>query len=96
MNLVFNLRPIDYVTPAEGDVTASSGCAVPAGAETVASLTFYSDKTEIGFLTLYKKTDDKGNADFYACTENTTTLVKISKTQTEGVLKDMEDVLSES
>lgn len=95
---LFNLRPIDYVIPKEEEAVSSGpfGCATPQGCETVASLTFYGEREEIGFLTVYKKQDEEGKPEFFACTENTEALVKVSKTQTENLLKDMEDVLSES
>jgi len=91
---VFNLRPTDYVESGKGTTAEAPGCAAPAGGEIVADLSFYGEKEELGFLTLYRKSDEKGEPDFYACTENTAGLVKVSKTQTESVLKDMEDVLT--
>ncbi len=95
---MFNLRPIDYVIPGkeEAVTTGPFGCPIPQGCEIVASLTFYGEREEIGFMTLYKKEDEEGKPEFFACTENTETLVKISKTQTENLIKDMEDVLGAS
>ena len=95
---LLQLRPSEYVVPGKGEAVEAArfGCAAPQGSETLASFTFLGEKEEIGFLTIYRKEDDKGKTDFYACTENTGALVKISKTQSENLMEDMEDILGES
>jgi hypothetical protein len=94
---VFTLRPMDYPVPEQGKTEAGpNGCAVPAGVETVVSITFFSDKKEIGFLTVYKKTGEPEKAEFLACTEHTGAVVLVSKIQAENLLKDLADLLPES
>ena len=39
---------------------------------------------------------EKGDAAYYACSEHTEIVVKVPKTQAETLLKDLEDVLSDS
>jgi hypothetical protein len=90
---LFALRPTDYVRPhyAEEDV----GCVAPPASAQELRLTFYSRKKEIGFLTVYKGTDEKGDATYYACSEHSEIVVKVPKTQVETLLTDLEDVLSD-
>jgi len=94
---VFTLRPMDYVVPEPGAPEAGPyGCVTLPGAETAASITFFGDKKEIGFLTVYKKTGEQDKVEYFACTENTNALVMVSKIQAENLLKDMADILPES
>jgi hypothetical protein len=91
---VFSLRPMDYpVLEPEKSETGPNGCVVPAGAEPVTSITFFSDKKEIGFLTVYKLTSGPDKSEFYACTEHTGAVVLVSKIQAENLLKDLADIL---
>lgn len=94
---LLQLRPIEYVIPGQAATeTGSYGCETPESSEIVASFTFLGEKEEIGFLTIYKKEGDPGKTDYYACTENTGAVVKISKTQSESLMGDMDDILSGS
>ncbi len=87
------LRAMGYVgLPVGGE---AGGCAAPAGSSEVLRLTFFGASREIGFLRLYKGSDEKGEPAYYACSEHSGTLVKIPKTQAETLLEDLEDVLSD-
>ena len=90
---LFALRPTDYVRPPEGE--EAGGCVAPPDSTQELRLMFYSRKKEIGFLTLYKGTDEKGDATYYACSEHSEIAVKVPKTQVETLLTDLEDVLSD-
>ena len=91
---LFSLRPINYVFPEGGSAKAGPpGCVAPTGAETAASVTLFGEKKEIGFLTVYQKTDEEDRTEYFACTEKTDAVVTISKTQAETLLKDMQDLL---
>jgi len=91
---VFSLRPVDYLA---GDLALAEpdayGCGAPPGAETAASVSFQGERKQVGFLTVYRKTDDKGKTDYFACTEMTNAVALVSKTQAEGLLKDLDDLL---
>jgi hypothetical protein len=94
---VFTLRPVDYVVPEEGaSETGHYGCQSPSGAVVAAAISFLSDTKEIGFLTVYKKAGEQDKVEYYACTENTNAVVKVSKIQAENLLKDMADLLPEA
>jgi len=94
---VFTLRPMDYVVPEEGSPeTGDYGCVAPPGAEITAVISFLSDTKEIGFLTVYKRIGEKDKVQYFACTENTNAVVKVSKVQAENLLKDMADLLPDA
>lgn len=90
---LFTLRPIDYLPPPDGE--QAGACTAPQGASQALALTFYGPNTEIGFLTVYKGTDEKGGETYFACSEHTEITVKVPKTQAENLLKDLDDVLAE-
>ena len=90
---LFALRPTDYVLPPDGE--EREGCISPTGSVQELAITFHGPSKEIGFITLYKETDDDGGSTYYACSEHTEIIVKVPKTQAENLLKDMEDVLSD-
>jgi hypothetical protein len=90
---LFALRPTDYVRSLDGE--EDGGCIAPPHSAQELSLTFHSRKQEIGFLTVYKGTDEKGDATYYACSEHSEIVVKVPKTQAETLLTDLEDVLSD-
>ena len=90
---LFTLRPTDYVPPLDGE--EAGRCTAPPGFAQALALTFYGPDKEIGFLTVYKGTDEKGNETYCACSEHTEITVKVPKTQAENLLKDLDDVLAE-
>jgi hypothetical protein len=90
---LFTLRPTGYVRPPEGE--GDRGCVAPPDCTEELNLILYSEKKEIGFLKVYKGTDETGETAYYACSEHTEMVVKVPKTQAETLLEDMEDVLSD-
>jgi hypothetical protein len=90
---LFTLRPTAYVRPPGGE--EDGRCVAPQDSEQALRLTFHSRKKEIGFLTVFKGTDEKGDAAYYACSEHSEILTKVPKTQAETLLTDLEDVLAD-
>jgi len=90
VNKLWHLSPIDFLPVPE---TEAKGCPFPPEAVYVCSLLFFSEAKEIGFMKIYKGKDEKGEPEYYACTENTGAVVKLSKSQAENFIKDLEDVM---
>jgi hypothetical protein len=72
------------------------GCSGGPDADPALTLTFFDRQKEIGFSTFHKNTGQGGDAQYSVCTDNTDCLVSIPKVQVEGLLQDLEDVLSET
>jgi len=93
VNKLWQLSPIDYLAIPEAETKA---CAFPQDAVYVSSFLFFSQDRELGFMKIFKGKDEKGNPDYYACSENTEAVVKLSRSQIESLLKDLEDVMGKS
>ncbi len=94
MQRYFTLRFSDYVKP-EGDAETME-CSPPPGAEEVFSLTFFDEDGEIGFFRFYREpgAEEKTKERAFACADNTDCVVDLPWTQAEGLVKDLESVLS--
>jgi hypothetical protein len=93
VNKLWHLSPIDYLPLPETEI---KGSPFPQEAVYVCSLLFFSEAKELGFMKIYKGKDDRGEPEYYACTEDTEAVVKLSRSQTENLLKDLEDVMGKS
>ncbi len=87
---LWQLSPIDYLPKTD---VAAQPCQFPEGSAYVGSILFFSGTKELGFLKLYKGKDEKGEPEYYGCTEHTEAVVKLSKSQVDTVLKDLGDIL---
>ena len=92
----FALRVLEYLVPPEK--AESMGCSGRLDADPVLTLTFYDREKEIGFSTFYKPSgkDKDGDLQYSVCTDNTDCLVSLPKSQVEGLLQDLEEILSDS
>jgi len=88
---LWQLSPIDYLPVADA---ADKACQFPEGSAYVGSMLFFSETKQLGFLKLSKGKDEKGEPEYYGCTETTEAVVKLSKSQVENVLKDLDDIFS--